>query len=464
MIYDKILKFITEERVDVLSRFSISETGALLFDNKPIESNCDNSQLSEELLQLNEFVKNIIVERINDVSTEITEIKPDIHKHTNLNIIDKLTQNDGDLFYNDINITNSEIQGDMKKEIYDTNSNGVIDKAETLDGMNVSIEELNYLVGTSSNIQEQFNAIRIGYSLKGTVGSFDELTKMDTSTIHDGYAYIVEVDETKNNQKTGYLRSSDEWVYLGVFEVQLRDFKTNPILLDSEVSGLLEPKNISDDIARVSQLHKHSVSDEVVKNLVKNSHNHAHLDLLETISQNELGEIFISNKKITSNVIFFDIPDFLPKVGSADTLYIVKKDETNSSKPSVYIYMNGGYQKIFDNNKTNEPSNGIMNQITKLNVSAPQTVHITINRTEDFNLPDINVLQFKPGEQNIINVISDFDSNDRLEYDENKFIDFDGIMKLKTTVYLDSSKSEEQGKILYTYEINKADFERIISF
>ena len=51
--------------------------------------------------------------------------------------------------------------GDMYKSVYDKNSNGIVDKAETLyDGTNLlsaSILELNYVHGVTSNIQTQIN-------------------------------------------------------------------------------------------------------------------------------------------------------------------------------------------------------------------------------------------------------------------------------------------------------------------
>lgn len=51
--------------------------------------------------------------------------------------------------------------GDMLKSVYDTNNNGIVDKAETLnDGtsaLSASISELNYVYGVTSNIQTQLN-------------------------------------------------------------------------------------------------------------------------------------------------------------------------------------------------------------------------------------------------------------------------------------------------------------------
>lgn len=51
-------------------------------------------------------------------------------------------------------------QGDMKLEDYDKDDNKVIDVAETLLGLSVSIEELNSLIGVHTNIQKQIDELK----------------------------------------------------------------------------------------------------------------------------------------------------------------------------------------------------------------------------------------------------------------------------------------------------------------
>ena len=51
--------------------------------------------------------------------------------------------------------------GDMLKEVYDTNDDGVVnaaDEATTLTGLEATVEELNYSSGVTGNIQEQLNS------------------------------------------------------------------------------------------------------------------------------------------------------------------------------------------------------------------------------------------------------------------------------------------------------------------
>lgn len=56
--------------------------------------------------------------------------------------------------------------GDMRKAVYDTDNDGVVDSAETLDGLTASITELNYVDGVTSSIQDQLN-LKIDDPMKG---------------------------------------------------------------------------------------------------------------------------------------------------------------------------------------------------------------------------------------------------------------------------------------------------------
>lgn len=48
--------------------------------------------------------------------------------------------------------------GDMLMSVYDKNKDGIVDSAETINGLTASIAELNYVDGVTSNIQSQLNS------------------------------------------------------------------------------------------------------------------------------------------------------------------------------------------------------------------------------------------------------------------------------------------------------------------
>lgn len=72
-------------------------------------------------------------------------------------------------------------------------------------------------------------------------------------------------------------------------------------------------------------------------------------------------------------------------------------------------------------------------QVTKLGVSAPHEVELTISPTQDFKLPDINVLKYVPGTGSQILDVCTFDNGDESDFEPNDKVEFDGSMKLKTT-------------------------------
>lgn len=66
--------------------------------------------------------------------------------------------------------------GDMLKAVYDTDNDGIVDSAETLNGLTATITELNYVDGVTSNIQTQLD----GKMDDGDVYSNDEIdTKLN---------------------------------------------------------------------------------------------------------------------------------------------------------------------------------------------------------------------------------------------------------------------------------------------
>lgn len=415
--------------------------------------------LAKTVEQLQILLNNTVTSKLNSLQNTADILMMAKHSHNNAQVLSELKEQNGSLYYKDVNITSPELNfeglGDMKKSTYDSDGDGIVDKAKTLDGLMATTQELNYLTGAKSNIQEQLTALTVGYSIKGTVATYAKLTALDLSSITAGDAYIVEADETKGGQKTNYVRGTNEWVYLGLFEIKTRDFETNPINLATETSGMIQDEKIPTTVARVSQLHTHTIAEDKIKDAIDKTHIHSNLSLLESIMINESDEVFIGDHRISCNVEFYPNNDYLPVVGAQDVLYIVKSDETNSGNSAFYIYLNGAYQRVL-NDFIEGPgvgqTNGILNQITKLNVVAPKEVKIQIKETVDFNLPDINVLKFKPGQQDVVSSMCDFDNADKGDFEENSNIIFDGTMKIKTGFEIDMTKEED----LFKATLNKA--------
>ena len=81
----------------------------------------------------------------------------------------------------------------------------------------------------------------------------------------------------------------------------------------------------------------------------------------------------------------------------------------------------------------NGAGNGDMQQVTKLGVIAPKIEEVSINYTNKFNLPPVEVLKFEPGAQDQVVTACSFNNSDATDFIYNvEFVEFDGTMRLKT--------------------------------
>ena len=127
--------------------------------------------------------------------------------------------------------------------------------AKSLVGLSSAITELNYMNGVKSNVQSQIDALKADYTAKigaltggggfqGYFASFAALLTASAETTFADGIYIVGTDETRSNRTTLYRYDKIALAlkYLGTFNIEVRNFTTNPIDLDIETKGIL-PKN-----------------------------------------------------------------------------------------------------------------------------------------------------------------------------------------------------------------------------
>jgi hypothetical protein len=119
----------------------------------------------------------------------------------------------------------------------------------------VSITEINYLFGVTSNIQSQINALSSVGNFTGTSPDFASITTL-FPTPNDRDLVIVLEDEDYSDLTTIYIYSSTttDWEYSGQLTNSFRDFSINPIDLESEVTGVLPETNIDVLIARTADI------------------------------------------------------------------------------------------------------------------------------------------------------------------------------------------------------------------
>ena len=199
--------------------------------------------------------------------------------HTNVN---------GDLVYN------NKIVGNMNTKKYDTNNDGIVNSAHTLDGLMAKIDELNYLIGTKGNIQKQIDNLSSIANFTRVVELYEDLNTIDNPNVKD--ISIVSNDQTNdhNGKTTIYIYNGTNWEYITEFDIKIRDFITDPIDINSESIGIIPDDRIADTIARKNDivqlensvlLSEYTQTDKDLKDAVSKKHIHANLELLNSYNQ-----------------------------------------------------------------------------------------------------------------------------------------------------------------------------------
>ena len=123
-------------------------------------------------------------------------------------------------------------------------NNGGKLEVEKIKGQNITVDELNTLVGMNTNVKDSLNALASGGMVfKDVVPTYADLP----NSAVNGFVYIVNADETDNGNRNAYIYSDDHagFVLVGTSGLEVRNFTTNPIDLTSEVINVL-PKDKMD--------------------------------------------------------------------------------------------------------------------------------------------------------------------------------------------------------------------------
>lgn len=141
----------------------------------------------------------------------------------------------------------------------------------SLKNLVASVLELNYLQGATSNIQAQINALVDAANFIGVSPTRAQIETLFPEAEEKDYV-IVSNDETHNGVTTIWVFNGIIWQYVGDFDVEMRDFSTQPINLQTEVTGKLLNANINDTL----------VQDVADNKTARHSHtNKSILDLLD---------------------------------------------------------------------------------------------------------------------------------------------------------------------------------------
>lgn len=309
--------------------------------------------------------------------------------------------------------------GDMAKLTYDKNNNGIVDTAETLNGMTVSIKDINLLAGIKSNVQEQINTLTSIANFTQTVPTYADMLLI---TGNEKDMVIITADETHGNITTIYVNDGNEFKYVSPFTANIRDFSINPINILSESTGIYSEDRIDPLIARKSDIiqlnnsdllqtytqtetdiadsilkkHKHNnltllntytQTNADLANAVNNKHKHSNGSLLDDFSTNAEGKLLFRGSTIESSggSGIVDLNNFTTAdlLDSINRRYVSDVEKSNLNSLSSIISNQANNEK-----KLNDIKSSIPNDVNQLNPLI--STNILDNKISSMKLKDLS--------------------------------------------------------------------------
>ncbi|NCI19889.1 hypothetical protein EJM73_08240 [Clostridium botulinum] len=191
----------------------------------------------------NKFFKQADKDKVDNISIQL---------NVNQNSINQL-ESDLNNKKDELVKLNSDDTADYLENKIDNNSIQIINNkliAKSLNGLEVTVAELNMLKGIKDNIQKMIDLTQKGMQFRGFVNTYEELTQIPDAEA--GYTAIVRADEQSANKKMFYIYDGLKWQ--PTYEVSSsnmgRDFTIEPLNLMVETKGILSETQIDENIAR----------------------------------------------------------------------------------------------------------------------------------------------------------------------------------------------------------------------
>ncbi|BAO04864.1 Hep/Hag repeat protein [Clostridium botulinum B str. Osaka05] len=306
----------------------------LTYINKRISSNTTEINLIKEKNIQQDSNININTSNISALKTDSIQSNSDISelKTEIINKKDELVKlNSTDTAdYLENKIDNNSIQIKNNKLI-----------VKSLDGLEVTVAELNMLKGIKDNIQKMMDLTQKGMQFRGFVNTYEELTQIPD--VEAGYTAIVRMDEKSENKKMFYIYDGLKWqpTYEVSSDNMGRDFTIEPLNLMVETKGILPDNKIDENIARkidinnkldkvtsatqdniailnsdgtikdggnklnnyakINHAHKDLTEEIELKAYKTELHNHTNKDILNKLSTSEDGKLLFNGNLIEGN-------------------------------------------------------------------------------------------------------------------------------------------------------------------
>jgi len=313
------------------------------------------------------------------------------------------------------------------------NLNGKL-SVQSISNLISTINELNFLQGATSNIQQQINNISGVSTFRGVFSSLIELQSAPNPQAGE-YAIVSE-----NGNSDYYFYYGNNWDFshssVGVSVIDINN-NTNGILSKSryekqnssetpflDSSGKIKSTNANSAILEVFQF-ADSLSNELKRTVG------SPLNQLDTLEQT------INKLKLWWN----DLANAISNKG-------VPTSSSNNGEEII--------QKI--SIIPNISIDGVIKKKTKINVISGDNIEVQLDSA--ISLSDITstLIEFIAGENGKVIYNLDFNNGDQSNFQENKYVEFDGKMKLKNIINEQLIQTKEENGFYYELTLNEEEF------
>lgn len=304
-----------------------------------------------------------------------------------------------------------------------------------IDGLLTTLQELNYLQGVTSNIQQQINNLS---GVSGFRGVFNSLQDLENISDPQAGEYAIVSDGTSSAY---YFYYGNSWDY---------SHETSaPVDIDiNSTTGIL-PK---------SRYEKQNASETPITDSAGN--------FTATNVEDALAELFQYANSLKNGVASAignplsssdTSQQLIDKINGLKVLFA-----NNLTQKGVIAYSYNTLQSLIEKVMfiPNVSIEGTTKQITKLNITAPYIYQIEL--TEPLSIEDVacTVLEYVGADSGVVHYQASYNNGESTSFDYNdRYVEFDGVMKLKEDYSYQMVEVEqlEDGNV-YECEIDLDEF------
>lgn len=304
-----------------------------------------------------------------------------------------------------------------------------------IDGLLTTLQELNYLQGTTGNIQQQINNLS---GVSGFRGVFNSLQDLENTSDPQAGEYAI-VSDGSSSAYYFYYGNSWDYSHETSTPVDININSTTGILSKSRY----EKQNASET----------SITDSA-GNFTATNVEDALAELFQYANSLKNGVASAIGNPLSSSDTSQQLID---KINGLKVLFA-----NNLTQKGVIAYSYNTLQSLIEKIVfiPNVSIAGTTKQVTKLNIVAPYTYQIEL--TEPLSIEDVacTVLEYVGADSGVVHYQASYNNGESTSFDyDDRYVEFDGVMKLKEDYSYQMAEVEqlEDGNV-YECEIDLDEF------